>query len=291
METIDDYDINNPLGQGSFGRVFTAFSRNRCNNVAIKMIEKSKIDDDILQKVLNEQRIHQKLKHSHIVQYLNFIEDNEKYYLVMELCQDFTLCHFLKEREGRPLVEKTALRILHQLISAVKYLHSNNIIHRDLKLTNILIALSHSSNSSSLAALSQSNDPRFDIKICDFGLAVELSHPDDEAYTICGTKAYLPPELKNQGDEPCSFGLDIYPIGVIYEALLTADLPKESNNNHHRPYKVQENPDLSSLSKDFILQTLRPSVSESLRCILFIASFLILYSSWPIKIERKTINN
>lgn len=125
------------------------------------------------------------------------------------------------------------------MVRAMMYIHSQGIIHRDLKLGNILI-----------------ND-QMDVKICDFGLSTRIKHEGDVKKTICGTPNYIAPEiLEEQGH---SYEVDIWSVGVIMYALLFGKPPFEDNtveqtyeNIKNNRYVFPPNISVSLAAKDLI---------------------------------------
>ena len=118
------------------------------------------------------------------------------------------LLSFVRKRSK--LNETTAKFIFRQIIEALQIIHSHNIVHRDIKLDNILIDL-------------QNN-----IKICDFGVSKQI-RKGDVMHDQCGTPAYISPEiLKNQGYE--GFGVDVWSAGVVLYAMLSGTVPFKANN-------------------------------------------------------------
>jgi serine/threonine protein kinase len=118
------------------------------------------------------------------------------------------LLSFVRKRSK--LNETTAKFIFRQIIEALQIIHSHNIVHRDIKLDNILIDL-------------QNN-----IKICDFGVSKQI-RKCDVMHDQCGTPAYISPEiLKNQGYE--GFGVDVWSAGVVLYAMLSGTVPFKANN-------------------------------------------------------------
>jgi serine/threonine protein kinase len=118
------------------------------------------------------------------------------------------LLSFVRKRSK--LNETTAKFIFRQIIEALQIVHSHNIVHRDIKLDNILIDL-------------QNN-----IKICDFGVSKQV-RKGDIMHDQCGTPAYISPEiLKNQGYE--GFGVDVWSAGVVLYAMLSGTVPFKANN-------------------------------------------------------------
>lgn len=89
-------------------------------------------------RIRNEVTIHFQLRHPNILELYHFFEDKDRVYLVMELCSNGELFHFLKRRKG-PLSEKEAQVFFKEIVVGVNYLHEHGIIHRDLKLSNILL--------------------------------------------------------------------------------------------------------------------------------------------------------
>ena len=128
---------------------------------------------NMTQRVANEVEIHWQLRHPAILEMFSYFEDHKNVYLVMELCTHGELFKYIQQR-GSPLSEAEARRVVEQIVHGLKYLHSHGIIHRDLKLSNLLLTRG------------------YDIKIADFGLAVKLKQ-DGEQKTMCGTPNYISP--------------------------------------------------------------------------------------------------
>lgn len=101
--------------------------------------------------------------------------------LVMELCQGKSLYHYIKKKPGLKLQESECCTIFRQVVDAIAYLHQNNIVHRDLKLDNILI------------------DDKKNIKLIDFGFSVICS-PDQKLNLFCGTPHYMDPDIARKKD-------------------------------------------------------------------------------------------
>lgn len=127
----------------------------------------------LTRRVANEVEIHWQLRHFSILELYNYFEDSEYVYMVMEICENGNLFQYLTER--KKLKEAEARSVMKQLVNGLLYLHSNGIIHRDLKLSNLLL-----------------ND-RFTLKIADFGLAAKLADAEAEQKTMCGTPNYISP--------------------------------------------------------------------------------------------------
>jgi polo-like kinase 4 len=125
-------------------------------------------------RVANEVEIHWQLRHPSILELLTYFEDSTNVYLVMELCPNGELFKFIQTRQ-RPLSESEARKVLEEVVEGLKYLHGHGIIHRDLKLSNLLLTKD------------------LGVKIGDFGLAVKLEHPGGEQKTMCGTPNYISP--------------------------------------------------------------------------------------------------
>uniref|UniRef100_A0A3Q1MSH3 Serine/threonine-protein kinase 33 n=1 Tax=Bos taurus TaxID=9913 RepID=A0A3Q1MSH3_BOVIN len=167
---------------------------------AVKLLER---EVDILKSV----------KHEHIIHLEQVFETPKKMYLVMELCEDGELKEIL-ERKGH-FSENETRWIIQSLASAIAYLHNKDIVHRDLKLENIMVKSSF---------IDANNEMNLNIKVTDFGLAVK-KHGRSEVMlqTTCGTPIYMAPEVINAHDY--SQQCDIWSIGVIMYILLCGKAP------------------------------------------------------------------
>ena len=240
MATIDDYDIGQVLGRGGFAVVYRARRRTTGQEVALKISEKSKmIQLGMLDRVKNEIKIHHALKHPNVVRFYRCFEDKVNVYLVLELCTGGNMFRYLKD--NGPLSEESAVAIIRQLIQGIEYIHSNGIIHRDLKLSNILI--DNASPSISAASSGGTGSPAGNagvspntgmdgavllgpvVKVCDFGLAVKVEHPDEEHYTLCGTPNYIAPEVASQ--QAHSYPADLWSIGCLFYSMVVGTPPFE----------------------------------------------------------------
>lgn len=259
--SLDNFDIGQLLGRGGFATVYRARERSTGKDVAIKVISKdfsdSKNHTQQHERIINEIKLHTRLSHPNIVKNLGSFEDENYYYIVLELCRFGTLYHYLK-RNG-PMDEKTAANVLRQLLLAIEHIHSADIVHRDLKLSNILLYsppppsispcynrshlnCSTSSANEATSAYSSANTTReesdtddicdtlhaqdFIIKLCDFGLAVQLFHPDEEHFTLCGTPNYIAPEVASQRAH--GFPADLWSCGCLFHSMLTGSPPFET---------------------------------------------------------------
>lgn len=204
------YQSGEKLGAGSFGVVFAGTCLKTNKKWAIKIINKEKAGSSAVKLLEREVAILKKVSHEHIIYLKEVFETPKRMYLVMELCDGGEL-NKLFTREGI-FSEADTRTFIHRLTSAVAYLHKNDIVHRDIKLENILI----SRNSD------EPND-RMNIKLTDFGLSVVKGGVGSDIQNMCGTPMYMAPEvIDNQGySQQC----DIWSIGVIAFLLMSGEPP------------------------------------------------------------------
>lgn len=171
--TVDDYDIGQLLGRGGFASVYRARERKTGLLYAMKIMDKAHIKKHNMEtRVQNEIKIQTELKFEGIVEFHCHFEDSEYVYMVLELCEGGNLYRYLKM--NGPLNEMGACVVIKQLLLALEYMHGLNVVHRDLKLSNVLLVKNSGDASTSDASLSQCH-----VKLCDFGLAVQVEHPDE----------------------------------------------------------------------------------------------------------------
>ena len=218
------YKIINVLGNGSYGKVYKAMNLITQNLVAIKSVKKKKDNSVEGIDIKNEIDVLKKLNHPNIVKIYEFYDIKDNYYLITELCKYGDLYNYIKFTFS----EKQLCVLFYQVFSGLIYLHENKIIHRDLKLENIMIDSIEKDNITC--------EPYFYIKIIDFGSAKYFSKQRIEN-EIIGSSYYIAPEvLKQKYNEKC----DTWSAGVLLYMLLTKKAPFNGKNSEIIMEKIEE---------------------------------------------------
>uniref|UniRef100_A0A1Y1KZX8 Serine/threonine-protein kinase PLK4 n=1 Tax=Photinus pyralis TaxID=7054 RepID=A0A1Y1KZX8_PHOPY len=208
-EKIEDYEVHNMLGKGGFATVYHATCLKSGVEVAIKMIDKKLMQSTgMVHRVRQEVTIHSRLKHPSILELFTFFEDVNFVYLILELCHNGELQQYLK-KNNEVLSEPEASHIMKQIIEGIQYLHSHNILHRDISLSNLLFT------------------KNMQIKIADFGLATQLSRPDEKHLTLCGTPNFISPEVASRTQH--GLEADVWGLGCLLYTLLVGTPPFEDH--------------------------------------------------------------
>ncbi|XP_062378518.1 serine/threonine-protein kinase PLK4 isoform X2 [Sardina pilchardus] len=208
-DKIEDFKVLTLLGKGSFACVYRAKSVNTSMEVAIKTIDKKAMHKaGMVQRVINEVEIQCRLKHPSILELYNYFEDSNYVYLVLEMCHNGEMSRYLKDR-NKPFSEDEARHFMQQIVRGLLYLHTHGILHRDLTLSNLLLSSS------------------MNLKIADFGLATQLSVPEEKHFTMCGTPNYISPEVATRS----AHGLesDVWSLGCMFYAFLTGRPPFDTD--------------------------------------------------------------
>ncbi|KAJ1915031.1 hypothetical protein H4219_004529 [Mycoemilia scoparia] len=255
--TIESFDIIEAIGRGGFGTVYKAkpklqqfrrygnqqqyqptttttttnkpedflryAQKHNIRTVALKVISKSKVTNESLRhRLAAEVAIHRVMDHPGIVRMYDFFEDEENVYLIMEYCSGGDLWKYLKSRSQNPkysslLSEEEIRGLMLQISRAVVYMHQNGILHRDLKLTNLLVT------------------GDMEIRLTDFGLATQIEDTGSlglnegggsssgDPMTVCGTVNYMSPEIVT--NETYGFESDIWALGCLFITFLTGKSP------------------------------------------------------------------
>ncbi|XP_023807247.1 MAP/microtubule affinity-regulating kinase 3 isoform X15 [Oryzias latipes] len=205
---VGNYRLLKTIGKGNFAKVKLARHILTGREVAIKIIDKTQLNPNSLQKLFREVRIMKILNHPNIVKLFEVIETDRTLYLVMEYASGGEVFDYLVAH-GR-MKEKEARAKFRQIVSAVQYCHQKHIVHRDLKAENLLL------------------DADMNIKIADFGFSNEFTL-GNKLDTFCGSPPYAAPELF-QGKKYDGPEVDVWSLGVILYTLVSGSLPFDGQN-------------------------------------------------------------
>ncbi len=213
------YDFINenksPLGKGAFGEVWKVTHENSQKVYCIKILIKRDIfEQKLINQINKEISIMYNVNHPYSVKLVNHFEDNEKLYLIMELASNGNLYNFIQKNKKDKIKNMDLIKkLIIQTIEIIKYLHSLNIIYRDIKPENILL------------------DKDYNVKLCDYGWATYFT-PGKFLTVYCGTPEYVSPEMLKK--YPYNEKVDIWGIGVLIFELVFGYAPFSSNFNEDR---------------------------------------------------------
>jgi len=259
----DYYQIDDlpALGSGASGQVKTC--RHKVTKIlyALKSLSKEGIPLDKLTYLRDELACMAHLDHPNIIRVHEVFENDLCIYLVMELCKGGHLMNRLFAEQGRRYREKVACKYIHSILTAVAYCHANNVVHRDLKLENILF---------------ESDRRDSELKLIDFGLS-QCYKPKEVMRKYVGTSYYVAPEvIDGCYDAKC----DVWSIGVIAYMLLSGVPPFYGTTDSETLISIKQGnwafdeylfANVSADAKSFIKQCLskkafwRPSAASALK--------------------------
>ncbi|XWS13066.1 hypothetical protein CRYUN_Cryun36dG0005600 [Craigia yunnanensis] len=208
---FEKYKIGKLLGCGAFAKVYHARNVRTGQSVAIKAMSKQKVfKGGFMAQIKREIAIMRRLHHPNIVKLIEVLATKTKIYFVMEFAKGGEL--FTRIARGR-FSEDLSRRYFQQLISAIGFCHSRGVFHRDLKPENLLL------------------DENCNLKVSDFGLSAvaDQLQPDGLLHTLCGTPAYVAPEiLAKKGYDGAK--IDVWSCGIVLYVLHAGYLPFNDTN-------------------------------------------------------------
>ena len=222
-----------PIGKGAFGTVYLTLKDEDINYYATKIIKKSIADSPKVKKYFhNEIEILREINHKNIMKLIELKQSEENYYLICELCNGGSLhsCvnKYLKMYR-KPFSEEIVQFLMKQIIDALKYLHGLHIIHRDLKLENILVNFKNPNDKEIL------NMYGAEVKIIDFGFATH-SNNQDLHKSVLGSPLYMDPIIlkkytkKKKDIDGYNEKIDIWSLGNLSYELFMGKLAFETND-------------------------------------------------------------
>ncbi|CAI5742732.1 unnamed protein product [Hyaloperonospora brassicae] len=214
LEFNQHYAITKHLGQGSYSTVKQVTHRKKGGVYACKIVDKSSLSAADRAALSHEVRVLSSVHHVNIMRLYEVIQDDAKCYMVTELAGGGDLFDRIVKQGKFP--EREAQKVTAALVEALQYCHTHSIIHRDVKPENVLF----------------SND---DVKLCDFGFARQLAHPEEQVSDSCGTPGYAAPEILH--GRPYGLEADVFSLGVVTYIMLCGYPPFPMKLAHLRKHR------------------------------------------------------
>ena len=217
---LDIYEVKQKLGNGKFGLVKLGVNKQTKEKVAIKIMNKSKMDSSDIELMRTEIEILKICQHPNIIRLYDIFENIDYIYIIMEYCPGGDLFSYLENRNFK-LSEERAAILMKKMCDAVFYFQSFfGVIHRDLKPENVLMT---------------SDKDDGDIRILDFGLS-KISIPNEKCTEPYGTLSYCAPEIIL--DEPYNKEVDMWSLGVMTYLMVSGRLPFNSEDENKIARKI-----------------------------------------------------
>jgi calcium/calmodulin-dependent protein kinase I len=208
-------DTDRELGRGGFGTVFMGVQMSTNAEIAVKRILKTRVNasPELANTIINEVNFLKKLNHKNIIQFLDFFEEKDCFYLCIELARGGDLLTRVSQR--KKYTERDAQSICRTVLSALKHCHDHHIVHRDIKPENLML---------------RGTDTSSDILLVDFGLAIE-DRDQCKLRGEVGTMSYMAAEII-KGDY---YGkpVDLWAFGVVTFILLCGYQPFYARSAHN----------------------------------------------------------
>ena len=203
------YEYGRILGSGYFGKVRMAKHRLTGERVAIKTLRKKQYLSVHMEYPPREINVLKAIDHPHINRLYDTVILSDRIHLILEYVDGRELCEIVEQKR---IPEDICRHLWRQIVSAIAYLHENHIVHRDLKLENIII------------------DKKGSVKIIDLGFGNFILHENHLLRTFCGSPDYAAPELF-LGKAYNGFHADCWSLGVLLFAMLSGSLPFGNSND------------------------------------------------------------
>ncbi|EYU39885.1 hypothetical protein ABFS82_10G167400 [Erythranthe guttata] len=256
VSKIEDYEVIQQIGRGSFGAAFLVLHKSENNKYVLKKIRLSKETENFKNKECHEMSLIPKLRHPYIVEYKDvWVDKGNCICIVTNYCEVGNIFEILKKARRAYFSEEKVCKWLTQLLLAIDYLHSNRILHGNLKLSNIFVTKEN------------------DIRLGDFGLAKILS--EEGLASTVGSPNYMCPELL--AEQPYCYKSDIWSLGCCmfeiaahqqaFRAPDMAGLINKINRSLISPLPIVYSSTLKQIIKSMLRKSPehRPTAAELLR--------------------------
>lgn len=247
MAPHGSYKLLKCIGEGAYGRAYLATDPEG-KKVVAKVIDVGKVPQKERIACIQEVKLLSTLDHPFIVRYLDSYIEGQNLHIVMNFCDGGDLSDLIRKQEesGTPFPEAQILKWLSQLLMAVKHIHQNHIIHRDIKSQNIFIEKSGR------------------VRLADFGISKAMESTLAQAKTFIGTPYYLSPELCE--GSPYGQASDVWAVGCVAYELTTFRTPfHEAKNLPDLCYRIC-NAEISPIPSIYSVELSRIIKSMLRRC-------------------------
>ena len=250
IKKVNNFILFKEIGRGAFGEVYLSMDQNLEVLTAIKVISRKKLSQELKNKLLIRLDILSKLNHNNITKIIDKQKTSNNFYIEMEYSNGPNLYEYVqkyKKSYKKCLDEAIVQKIVKQIANGLEYLHKNKIIHRDIKLENLMINFDDISNKSKglteediyqkriiyssipskFSEIGNLLNEKITIKICDFGFSREVDE-NDQASTVLGTPITTAPDvLSLKKEEGGHYGIeaDMWSLGICVYELLIGTVP------------------------------------------------------------------
>ncbi|WFD24423.1 non-specific serine/threonine protein kinase [Malassezia equina] len=262
VESVGEYVLDREIGKGSFAQVYRAHHQQPPYQlVAVKSVTRSKLSPKLLENLEGEISILKSMRHTNIVDLRDCIYTNEHIHLIMEYCPGGDLSLYIRKHgdvapwdgdaalnplaaaqrtkfphpEDGGLHDTMVRSFLAQLVSAVRFLRSKDIVHRDIKPQNLLLQIP---DDECLASGHPSEIPQ--IKVADFGFARSLPAAS-LAKTLCGSPLYMAPEILRY--EKYDAKADLWSVGAVLYEMCVGKPPFRAANHVELLRRIEQGGD------------------------------------------------
>lgn len=271
---LDEYSIDKALGQGGFSYVYLCLHKKTKKKYAVKVIKRNSLENKKAYKYLqNEVNIMRILDHDNIVRTYEIHDQGHYIAILQDYVEGPSQAEYIKNMTNK-ITEQMALNWTHDLLRCLRYFHSLNYVHRDLKPGNIMLAKQPTKGTMGKDGRKSSLNEQYKVILIDFGLAADFTDKSANSFMMdrSGTVGYLAPELINKNNSNFNEKLDIFSLGIVLIEMIQRKNPfktavyKDSMINNYNCKIQWSSLPVSNECRLFLKQITAASPKDRLNC-------------------------